>query len=46
MDYLAKSLDGLSKVARTYIRVSHLKTALTVFLVGYAAIKAIKVFIE
>lgn len=44
MDYCLKAMESLSGVAKTYIKVSYLKTALTVFLVGYTAVKAIKVF--
>ena len=44
LDYAMKAMEGLSGVAKTYIKVSYLKTALTVLLVGYTAIKAIKVF--
>ncbi len=46
MDYLTKSMDGISKVAKTYVRVSYIKTALTVFVISYAVIKTIKVFSE
>ena len=31
----AKILDGMSTVAKTYVRISSIKTALTVFLIGY-----------
>lgn len=44
MDYFMKAMESLSGVTKTYIKVSYLKTALTVFLVGYTAIKAIKIF--
>ena len=44
MDYCLKAMESLSGVAKAYIKVSYLKTALTVFLVGYTDVKAIKVF--
>lgn len=40
----SKILDNMSNIARTYVRISSLKTALTVFLVGYTALKAIAIF--
>lgn len=40
----AKVLDNMSNIARTYVRISSLKTALTVFLVGYTALKAVAIF--
>ncbi len=44
MDQGTKILQNLSKVAKTYVRISSIKTALTVFLVGYTALKAIQTF--
>ncbi|MGN1316101.1 MAG: hypothetical protein ACI4VW_03470 [Acutalibacteraceae bacterium] len=38
---LVRSLSGITK---TYLRVSKIKTALTFFLVGYAAVKVITAF--
>lgn len=43
-DYYAKTLEGMSNIAKTYVRISTLKTALTVFLVGYTALKALQIF--
>lgn len=40
----AKTFEGMSNIARTYVRISTLKTALTVFLVGYTALKALQIF--
>ena len=40
----AKILDGMSTVAKTYVRISSIKTALTVFLIGYTAVKAVRLF--
>lgn len=45
-EYCAKALENVSGVAKTYLRVSKIKTALTVFLVGYAAIKITSIFIQ
>lgn len=39
-----KALENISNIAKTYVRISSLKTALTVFLVGYTAMKAVKIF--
>ncbi len=39
-EYYAKALGGMSNIAKTYVRISTLKSALTVFLVGYTALKA------
>lgn len=44
MQYLAKTLESISGVAKTYLKISYIKTALTVFLAAYTVIKAIKVF--
>lgn len=44
MEQNSKALKNLSNVARLYVRISSIKTALTVFLVGYTAIKAIQTF--
>lgn len=38
------ALENISNIAKTYVRISSLKTALTVFLVGYTVMKAIKIF--
>ena len=43
-EYYAKAMEGMSNIARTYVRISSLKTALTVFLVGYTALKAVEIF--
>ena len=37
-----QTLQSLSNVTKTYLRISQLKTILTVFFVGYTAIKVIK----
>ncbi len=37
-----QTLQSLSNVTKTYLRISQLKTVLTVFLVGYTAVKIIK----
>lgn len=42
----AKILEGMSTVAKTYVRISSIKTALTVFLIGYTAVKAIRLFFK
>ena len=39
-----KALESLSGVAKTYIRISYMKTALTALFLGYTALKAIKFF--
>ena len=44
MDNAAKSLETVSKIAKTYLRVSYIKTALSIFVVGYTAIKAFALF--
>lgn len=44
MNFLAKTLEGISGISKTYIKISYLKTALTIFLLAYTTIKAIKVF--
>lgn len=44
MDYLAKALESISGVSKTYLKISYLKTALTIFLLAYTAMKAIKIF--
>lgn len=44
-DY-TKPLESLTSVAKTYMRISSIKTALTVFLVGYTALKAAQLFIK
>lgn len=43
-EHYAKALESMSNIARTYVRISSLKTALTVFLVGYTALKAVEIF--
>ena len=37
-----QTLQNLSNVTKTYLRISQLKTVLTVFFVGYTAAKIIK----
>ena len=37
-----QTLQSLSNVTKTYLRISQLKTVLTVFFVGYTAMKIIK----
>ncbi len=37
-----QTLQNLSNVTKTYLRISQLKTVLTVFLVGYTLMKIIK----
>lgn len=44
MEQGTKALMNLSNVAKTYMRVSTIKSALTVFLVGYTVYKAIDIF--
>lgn len=44
MEQGTKALKNLSNVAKIYVRISSIKTALTVFLVGYTALKAIQTF--
>ena len=44
MEQGTKLLKNLSSVAKIYVRVSSIKTALTVFLIGYTALKAIQTF--
>lgn len=44
MDRLTKSMDTVSKVAKAYVGVSYIKTALTFLVIGYAALKVIKIF--
>ncbi len=39
-----KALESLSGVAKTYMRISYLKTALTAVFVGYAVIKTVGFF--
>ncbi len=39
-----KALENISGVAKTYVRISSLKTALTVFLVIYTVIKIASAF--
>lgn len=46
MNNYTQALEGLSTVIKTYMRISTIKTALTVFLVGYTALKAAKVFLK
>ncbi len=41
---VVKAIDSLSGVAKTYMRISHLKTALTVVFVGYAVVKTVGFF--
>ncbi len=44
MDYLTKSMNGISMVAKAYVRASYIKTAISAFVLGYAVIKTINVF--
>ncbi len=44
MEQGTKAIKNFSDVAKTYVRISSLKTALTVFLVGYTVIKAFNTF--
>ena len=37
-----QTLQSLSNVTKTYLRISQLKTILTVFLIGYTAVKVVK----
>ncbi len=37
-----QALQNLSSVTKTYLRISRLKTVLTVFLIGYTAVKVVK----
>lgn len=46
MEQGTKAIKNLSNVARIYVRVSSIKTALTVFLVGYTAYKMVETFRE
>lgn len=46
MNDYSKPLESLSNVAKTYMRISSIKTALTVFLVGYTAMKAAQLFVK
>lgn len=44
MEQGTKAIKNLSNVAKIYVRISSIKTALTVFLVGYTALKVIQTF--
>ena len=44
MEQGAKTLESMNNLAKTYMRISSIKTALTVFLVGYTAYKVIETF--
>lgn len=44
MEENTKILQNISSVAKAYVRISSIKTALTIFLVGYTTIKAIQTF--
>jgi hypothetical protein len=44
MEQGTKAIMNLSSMAKTYMRISTIKTALTVFLVGYTVYKAIDTF--
>lgn len=46
MNNYTQALEGLTTVAKTYMRISTIKTALTVFLVGYTAVKAARMFMK
>lgn len=39
-----KALENISGIAKTYVRISSLKTALTVFLAIYTVIKIVSAF--
>ncbi len=43
-DTTVKALESLSGVAKTYMRISYMKTALTAVFVGYVAIKTVSFF--
>lgn len=45
-EHCAKTIESISGVAKTYLRVSKIKTGLTVFLIGYATIKLTTAFIK
>ncbi len=44
MEQGTKTLENMTNLAKTYMRISSIKTALTVFLVGYTAYKVIETF--
>ncbi len=39
-----KALESLTGVAKTYMRISYMKTALSLLFIGYAIVKTIKFF--
>ncbi len=41
---VVKAIDSLSGVAKTYMRISYMKTALTAVFIGYAAVKTVMFF--
>ncbi len=43
-DNTLKVLESVSTVAKTYTRISYMKTALTAIFVGYVAIKTVMFF--
>ena len=44
MEQSTKTVENITNLAKTYMRISSIKTALTVFLVGYTAYKVIETF--
>ena len=46
MNNYTQALEGLSTLAKTYMRISTIKTALTVFLVTYTILKGARVFLK
>ena len=46
MNNYTQALEGLSTLAKTYMRISTIKTALTVFLVAYTILKGARVFLK
>lgn len=44
MEQNSKTIENITRLAKTYMRISSIKTALTVFLVGYTAYKVIETF--
>ncbi len=46
MNNYTQALEGLSTLVKTYMRISTIKTALTVFLVAYTILKGARVFLK
>ncbi|MBR0534893.1 MAG: hypothetical protein IIX14_00795 [Clostridia bacterium] len=44
MEETTNTLSNITSIAKAYMRISSIKTALTVFLVGYTAFKVIQTF--